>query len=244
MSYVFNDLEKSEILNAANICKGLMFDSEDIEYLALKLTGASCAPLYQKLFDIIGGRVSEVIVVDNEAGEILKSARLWLAVAIDANGGNGGNGAYSALIRGYTSRQGELRLNKIFSENLMQLSSNQVAANFINTLIDGSLAGRLAPWTVPSISQIAEIDASAIGKALFSEACGEKDTAVSHNAGWSGTVGFSLLGGAPPYETWRLISAGDSQGEDGGPPTQTTKEQRLKTTARCRLLNVCTLFRH
>ncbi|WRH93610.1 hypothetical protein RCC30_06495 [Pseudomonas fluorescens] len=44
MSYVFNDLEKSEILNAANVCKGLMFDSEDIEYLALKLTGASCAP--------------------------------------------------------------------------------------------------------------------------------------------------------------------------------------------------------
>ncbi|WRH93611.1 calcium-binding protein [Pseudomonas fluorescens] len=108
----------------------------------------------------------------------------------------------------------------------MQLSSNQVAANFINTLIDGSLAGRLAPWTVPSISQIAEIDASAIGKALFSEACGEKDTAVSHNAGWSGTVGFSLLGGAPPYETWRLISAGDSQGDDGGPPTQ-TKANRL-----------------
>ncbi|WVU47205.1 hypothetical protein VY732_06865 [Pseudomonas sp. ZY71] len=142
MSYVFNDLEKSEILNAANICKGLKFDSEDIEYLALKLTGANCAPLYQKLFDIIGGRISEVFAVNEEAGKILESARLWLAVAIDANGGNG---AYSALIRGYTSRQGELRLNKIFSEDLMQLSSNQVAANFINTLIDGSLAGRLAP---------------------------------------------------------------------------------------------------
>ncbi|WP_256579903.1 hypothetical protein [Pseudomonas sp. Irchel s3h9] len=241
MTYVFSDIEKTAIFNAANICKGMRLLSKKIEYEALGIAGASCAPLYQKLFDIIGGRVSEVIVVDNEAGTILKSARLWLAVAIDANGGNG---AYSALIRGYTSRQGELRLNKIFSENLMQLSSNQVAANFINTLIDGSLAGRLAPWTVPSISQIAEIDASAIGKALFSEACGEKDTAVSHNAGWSGTVGFSLLGGAPPYETWRLISAGDSQGEDGGPPTQTTKEQRLKTTARCRLLNVCTLFRH
>ncbi|WLH37013.1 calcium-binding protein [Pseudomonas sp. FP2196] len=223
MSYVFNDLEKSEILNAANVCKGLTFDSEDIEYLALKLAGASCAPLYQKLFDIIGRRVSEVTAVDKEAGKILKSARLWLAVAIDANGGAG---AYSALIRGYTSRQGELRLNKIFSEELMQLSSNQVAANFINTLIDGSLAGRLAPWTVPSISQIAEIDASAIGEALFSEACGEKDTAVSHNAGWSGTVGFSLLGGKPPYETWRLICAGDPKSEDDSPPIH-AKANRL-----------------
>ncbi len=223
MSYVFSDMEKTEIFNAANICKGMRLRSEEIQYEALELAGAGCAPLYRKLFDIIDGRTSEIFAVDEETAKVLKSARLWLAVAIDANGGNG---AYSALIRGYTSRQGELRLNKIFSEDLMQLSSNQVAVNFINTLIDGSLAGRLAPWTVPSISQIAEIDASAIGKALFSEACGEKDTAVSHNAGWSGTVGFSLLGGAPPYETWRLISAGDSQGENGGPPTH-AKANRL-----------------
>nr|WP_225914421.1 calcium-binding protein [Pseudomonas atacamensis] len=223
MSYVFNDMEKSEIFNAANSCKGMTLNSEGVEYIALELAGASCAPLYQKLFDIIGEKVSDVAAADKEAGEVLKSARLWLAVAIDANGGNG---AYSALIRGYTSRQGELRLNTIFSEDLMQLSSNQVAVNFINTLINGSLAGQLAPWTVPSISQIAEIDASAIGEALFKEVCGEDDTAVKRNAGWSGTVGFSLLGGKPPYETWRLISAGDPDAEDGGPPIQ-AKPNRL-----------------
>ncbi|WP_306274218.1 calcium-binding protein [Pseudomonas siliginis] len=223
MSYVFSDMEKSEIFNAANICKGMRLSSKQIQYDALKIAGASCAPLYQKLFDIIGEKVSDVAAADKEAGEVLKSARLWLAVAIDANGGNG---AYSALIRGYTSRQGELRLNTIFSEDLMQLSSNQVAVNFINTLINGSLAGQLAPWTVPSISQIAEIDASAIGEALFKEVCGEDDTAVKRNAGWSGTVGFSLLGGKPPYETWRLISAGDPNAEDDGPPTK-AKPNRL-----------------
>ncbi|WP_130910881.1 calcium-binding protein [Pseudomonas sp. Sample_9] len=223
MSYVCNDMEKSEIFNAANNCKGMTLNSEGVEYIALELAGASCAPLYQKLFDIIGEKVSDVAAADKEAGDVLKSARLWLAVAIDANGGNG---AYSALIRGYTSRQGELRLNTIFSEDLMQLSSNQVAVNFINTLINGSLAGQLAPWTVPSISQIAEIDASAIGEALFKEVCGEDDTAVKRNAGWSGTIGFSLLGGKPPYETWRLISAGDSNGEDDGPPLQ-AKPNRL-----------------
>ncbi|TDK57972.1 calcium-binding protein [Pseudomonas moraviensis] len=223
MSHIFSDMEKSEILNAANMCRGMAFNSKDLEYLALELAGASCAPLYQKLFDIIDGKFSEVFAVDEEAGEILKSARLWLAVAIDANGGKG---AYSALIRGYTSRQGELRLNKIFGEDLMQLSSNQVAANFINTLVDGSLAGQLAPWTVPTISQIAEIDASAIGKALFSGDCGKDDTAVSRNAGWSGTVGFSLLGGKPPYETWRLVSAGEPDTEDDGPPIQ-AKANRL-----------------
>ncbi|MBV4547186.1 calcium-binding protein [Pseudomonas triticicola] len=223
MSYVFSDMEKSEIFNAANICKGMRLRSKQLQYDALKLAGASCAPLYQKLFDIIGEKVSDVAAADKEAGEVLKSARLWLAVAIDANGGNG---AYSALIRGYTSRQGELRLNTIFSEDLMQLSSNQVAVNFINTLINGSLAGQLAPWTVPSISQIADIDASAIGEALFKEVCGEDDTAVKRNSGWSGTVGFSLLGGKRPYETWRLISAGDPDAEDGGPPIQ-AKPNRL-----------------
>ena len=108
MSYVFSDMEKSEIFNAANICKGMRLRSKQIQYDALKLAGASCAPLYQKRFDIIGEKFSEVFAVDIEAGELLKNARLWLAVAIDANGGNG---AYSALIRGYTSRQGELRLN-------------------------------------------------------------------------------------------------------------------------------------
>jgi Ca2+-binding RTX toxin-like protein len=223
MSYVFSDMEKTAVFNAANICKGMRLRSKQIQYDALKIAGASCAPLYQKLFDIIGEKVSDVVAADKEAGEVLKNARLWLAVAIDANGGNG---AYSALIRGYTSRQGELRLNTVFSEDLMQLSSNQVAVNFINTLINGSLAGQLAPWTVPSISQIAEIDASAIGEALFKEVCGEDDTAVKRNAGWSGTVGFSLLGGKPPYETWRLVSAGEPDTEGDSPPIQ-AKPNRL-----------------
>jgi len=86
MSYVFSDMEKSEIFNAANSCKGMTLNSEGVEYIALELAGASCAPLYQKLFDIIGEKVSDVAAADKEAGGVLKNARLWLAVAIDANG--------------------------------------------------------------------------------------------------------------------------------------------------------------
>lgn len=44
MSYVFNDMEKSEIFNAANSCKGMTLNSEGVEYIALELAGASCAP--------------------------------------------------------------------------------------------------------------------------------------------------------------------------------------------------------
>lgn len=44
MSYVFSDMEKSEIFNAANICKGMRLRSKQLQYDALKLAGASCAP--------------------------------------------------------------------------------------------------------------------------------------------------------------------------------------------------------
>ncbi|WP_426205604.1 calcium-binding protein [Pseudomonas sp. TWP3-1] len=206
MSYVFSDSERSVIFQAANLCDGMTFDIEEKEYSAVSVERRGCALLYQSLSNILSEKLLAVSGFDKEEISFLKSAKLWLDVAIDANGGQG---AYSALIRAYTQRQGELRLNTQFSESKMQESSNQVAVNFMNTLIKGSIENELAPWTVPSISQIAAIDASAIGKVLFLNESGKNDTATSRNAGWSGTIGFSLLGGKPPYETWRLISAGD-----------------------------------
>lgn len=213
MSYVFNAEEKEKIIDAVSVCTGMKFDLHDKEYKAVAVVSTSCEPFYQTLSDMIGEKLSGLVVFDESVKKVFKSAKLWLDVAIDANGGNG---AYSALIRAYTVRQGQLRLNKMFSEELMQESSNQVAVNFMNTLLYGSIEFNLAPWTVPAIDQIASIDASAIGKILFPQEGAEKDTAASRNAGWSGTIGFSLLGGEYPYETWRLISAGDPDSEIKG----------------------------
>ncbi|CAI9002795.1 calcium-binding protein [Pseudomonas sp. IT-P294] len=210
MSYVFNAVEKEIIIDAVSVCTGMKFDLPDKEYKAVALVGANCEPFYQKLSDMIGEKLSGLVVFDESVKKVFKSAKLWLDVAIDANAGRG---AYSALIRAYTVRQGQLRLNKMFSDELMQESSNQVAVNFMNTLLYGSLKFNLAPWTVPAIDQIASIDASAIGEILFPQEGLEEDTAASRNAGWSGTIGFSLLGGEYPYETWRLISAGDPGSE-------------------------------
>jgi Ca2+-binding RTX toxin-like protein len=213
MSYIFNAVEKKRIIDAVIMCEGMRFDLKDEEYKAVAVVGKNCAPLYQTLSDMIGGNLSGSLVFDENVKKIFRSAKLWLDVAIDANGGSG---AYSALIRAYTMRQGQLRLNKMFSDELMQKSSNQVAANFINALLYGSLKYNLAPWAVPSIDQIASIDASAIGEILFPQEGAEEDTASSRNSGWSGTIGFSLLGGIYPYETWRLISAGDPGAEIRG----------------------------
>jgi len=175
--------------------------------------GRNCAPFYQALSDIIGEKLSGRVLFDKEIERTLKSAKLWLDVAIDANGGRG---AYSALIRAYTIHQGQLRLNETFSAEEMQESSNGVAVNFVNSLIHGSLIDDLDPWTVPLISQIASIDARAVGEILFRRKIGTEDTASSQNSGWSGTIAFSLLGGESPYETWRLISAGDPESEIKG----------------------------
>lgn len=204
MSYVFSFSEREGILKAADLCTGFKLVASS--YKAISRSGTSCAPFYGVLSDILKERINGRHRFDDRVMGDFKSARLWLDVAFDANGGVG---VYSALIRAYTLRQGELRLKKTLNEGLIQKASNQVAANFINALMDGSEIDDLEPWTLPSIDQIASIDARAVGEVLFQPELGEKDTVASRNAGWSGTIAFSLLGGEWPYETWRLISAGD-----------------------------------
>ncbi|WP_107647034.1 hypothetical protein [Pseudomonas baetica] len=136
MSYVFDDLERAMVLKVANASGGMRFDQDIREYIALAEEGRNCASFYQLLSKVIGGKISENILFEKDVIDVLKSARLWLDVAIDANGGQG---AYSALIRAYTMRQGELRLSMRFAESKMQASSNQVAVNFMNTLLYGSV---------------------------------------------------------------------------------------------------------
>ncbi|WP_232966801.1 hypothetical protein [Pseudomonas koreensis] len=122
MSYVFDDLQKSMVLQAASISEGMWFDQDAQRYKASAEQGRNCANFYRVLSKIIGEKISEDIFSEKDVVDVLKSARLWLDVAIDANGGQG---AYSALIRAYTMRQGELRSSKRFTDSEMQKSSNQ-----------------------------------------------------------------------------------------------------------------------
>lgn len=223
MSYVFDDSERKIIFDAVTACDGMTLEPDGGMYEPVDIEGRHCAPFYQVLSDLIGEKLSGSYNFDENVKATLKSAKLWLDVAIDANGGRG---AYSALIRAYTVHQGQLRLSETFSAERMQESSNGVAVNLINSLIHGSVIDHLDPWTVPSISQIASIDARAVGEILFTQKIGKEDTALSKNSGWSGTIAFSLLGGEAPYETWRLISAGDPESEIKGSHTK-AKVNRL-----------------
>ncbi|UIN52551.1 MULTISPECIES: hypothetical protein [Pseudomonas] len=107
MSYIFSGLEKLEILQAANICEGMKFNVEEEEYFAMAVEGRNCAVLYRTLSNILGGKFLGGSAFDESVMGIFKDAKLWLDVAIDANGGVG---AYSALIRAYTLRQGGVKV--------------------------------------------------------------------------------------------------------------------------------------
>jgi trimeric autotransporter adhesin len=167
----------------------------------------SWEPFYTALSEVIGNRITSGAVTGSDLQD-LNNAKLWLDVAI---GANANVGMHSAFIRGFTNRQGELRLGRRFAEPEMQFASNSVALSLWNDL-NRPTDGR-PPWSVPAIRDIARFDASAIGISLFAPSLGPVDSASRFNSAWSGTIGFNLLGGSPPYESWRLIASGDTGSE-------------------------------
>jgi Ca2+-binding RTX toxin-like protein len=127
---------------------------------------------------------------DGEQKSALYRSYLWFEGAAKANAGVG---VYSALIRNYTSAQAQLRLGHPVDALTMQTASNDVAKNVANTI--------LASHLVPTIDEISQDDAPAVGEDVFSSI--PQDSARTHNAGWSGALLFSMLGSD---QTWRLLS--------------------------------------
>lgn len=177
--------------------------------------GGNWVPFYEALFSIINSRLAVAnldVSTSPEDRATLNEVSRWLSVAINANGGQG---MHSTFIRTYTNYQSLLRTNHEVSSSEMQYASNQVALNVWKALNGTSPNGQTVPWQIPTLAEIADYDAKAIGDSLFgtlrlggqAPLLVDGDTAVSENAAWSGTLGFSLLGGAPPHETERLYSA-------------------------------------
>lgn len=210
MSYTFTEAEQQQVRNALAQCTGLTWNGS--RYEAVGVPGTNAVPLYQTLSSLIAQKLSNPGAFDSATLADLNNAKLWLDVAV---GANGGTGMHSAFIRTYTAEEFYLRVGHWPSEAEMQEASNAVARNMVNGLLfgDPNPQDPLAPWTVPRIDQIAGLDAEAIGEVLYRDTLGPADTATSRNAGWAGAFGFSLLGGSSPFETWRLTSSGDAQSE-------------------------------
>jgi len=202
MTYAFTSQEISDLLEAQRTSTAVTL-GDQVNYVSF----------YTKLSEIIKFHLDNDTNLDSDTRGALNSASLWVSSAI---GANGNYGIQNAFIRAFTNREGELRLGRAFSDTELQRASNAVAENLISDLRLGNDEYGATPWTVPSIAQIAGADASAIGAALYQGRVDGLDSALVNNAGWSGVLGFSLLGGSPPYETWRLIASGDTGSENIG----------------------------
>jgi hypothetical protein len=206
MSYQFSAAEISQLQAARLLCP-----PGDAQATS---TG-NWVPFYTALTNMLEQRIAGGTVGGADLQD-MRNAKLWLDVAI---GANGGTGMHSAFIRTYTNLQGELRRGSAFSDAEMQLASNGVALNLWQNLSDPD---NRYHWKVPPISEIAKADASSIGVNLFGPASTyplqSNDTAVSANSAWSGALGFNLLGGSPPYESWRLLTGGDGAANTASTP--------------------------
>lgn len=146
----------------------------------------------------------------SKGAPLTDSTVLWLRGATEANKGEG---AFSALIRGYTETQYQLRYGTPIPKNptdKMQEASDAVAKNLIRDL----LGVNSASWPrgrVPDISRIAIADASAVGQVLFN--ADPLDTAAEsqQNSAWSGTLLFGLLSSD---QSGRLIGTGGGSSID------------------------------
>jgi hypothetical protein len=103
-------------------------------------------PFYTALSNILDSHIQAGDITDTIDLSNIKNAKLWLDVAI---GANGGTGMHSTFIRTYTDHQGQLRLGRPFSDSEMQKASNGVALNFYLDITGRSEKPEVTPWTVP-----------------------------------------------------------------------------------------------
>src|SRR3990167_1474204 len=132
----------------------------------------------------------------------------WFLGAAQANAGEG---AYSAMIRGYSARQMAAR-GIVYTDQLMQAASNEVAKRALEDILDSSRIQPDGRFSFPTIDEIAKNDATGVGKILFSElplgdSARDDINNGGVNAGWAGGILFSAL---DSNQTWRLMSAGGS----------------------------------
>ena len=145
----------------------------------------------------------------------VRKAQLWMSGAVQANSGVG---PFAMVIREYTQTQQQLHLGRRAPGGSvpggLQLASSLVATN-VKTDIEagGDAAFPRPPWSLPTVADIARLDARAVGETLFN--ISGSSAAHPQNAAWAGTVLHPLLG---DDQTWRLIEAVEPQVPPVGPP--------------------------
>jgi hypothetical protein len=177
--------------------------------------GGSWAAVYELVASIFADEPDASGSTPIKSDPEVQASRLWLLGAAQANAGEG---AFSTLIRDYTARQYELHFGVTLSDELAQEASDAVARRVLRQILN---AGEL-----PTVDEIADQDATAVGSVLFDttpSGADYADTAASDrsNAAWSGSILFSFFdhGTVAADQTDRLLATGASeQRQDRRPP--------------------------
>jgi hypothetical protein len=186
MSFTFNSEQIAEIKRLFKIAN----DISDVSPMA-----DASNKLYADVYAYIHSQIPPLLAaIDTEVGNVER----WFAGATDANRDVG---PFAEFIRSYTAQQAELRGVTI---DKMQIASNEVARNAIRDILKPENGGLL-----PTIEQIAEKDATGVGKILFNSSILPNDSANDNqqNSAWSGTILFSGLGSD---QTGRLLGGDGS----------------------------------
>ena len=133
---------------------------------------------------------------------IASEERLWVVGAAQANSGEG---FFANVIRVYSQIQMDLR-GVTFTEELLQTASNAVAERVLEDILDLTRKEAEDTFRFPTITEIADNDATSVGEILFASLTGPDTAKDDVNSGWSGAVLFTALGS---NQTGRLLSAGD-----------------------------------
>lgn len=112
MSYTFTASEQQQIQNALAQCTGLTWNGD--EYVEVRLATTNALPFYTTLSNLLAQKLATPEAYDAATLADLNNAKLWMDVAI---GANGGTGMHSAFIRTYTAEQFELRVGRPPSAN-------------------------------------------------------------------------------------------------------------------------------
>ncbi|MFZ4703981.1 MAG: hypothetical protein ACOYMG_28385, partial [Candidatus Methylumidiphilus sp.] len=96
-------------------------------------------------------------------------------------------------IREYTELQYQLRSGVTMSPSILQIASNEIAANFLTEIVNGG-------GVLPNLDTVGRVDAASAAANLFNGLA--SSTHANNYSPWAGTVLFTNLGDAEFFNNW------------------------------------------
>ncbi|PVE43959.1 calcium-binding protein [Limnohabitans planktonicus] len=171
MSYTFTTTQLSKINSLFTEAKDKGADAK-----------GAYAQAYQYVADVLAGKVDQAQgqPAPWSLGKDVQQVQLWFAEAARANAGEG---AFATPIWGDTQTQAELRGLGQFSDQKLQLASNQVGFNAFSDIIDPRNEGIL-----PSITAIEKNEATVVQRVLLPDVTNATSDPLLAMTGASSTI--------------------------------------------------------